>query len=95
MNVIVLGLGSIGLGNRNIRSFRSYVNFFLKSKKYKLYAVVDPNPKKLRLYNTNFKKKKCFKFKKFKRFKKRTSKKNRPCLLCITYKIFYSYLQTA
>ena len=47
MNVLVLGLGSIGLGNKNIKTFKSYANFFFKSKKYKLYAVVDPNPKKI------------------------------------------------
>ena len=75
MNVIVLGLGSIGLGNRNIRSFKSYVNFFLKSKKYKLYAVVDPNPKKLMLYNANFKKKNVLILKNLRDLKKEQSKK--------------------
>ena len=75
MNVLVLGLGSIGLGNKNIKTFKSYANFFFKSKKYKLYAVVDPNPKKLRLFNTNFKKKGVFSLKNLKDLKKEQAKK--------------------
>ena len=49
--------------------------FFFKSKKYKLYAVVDPNPKKLRLFNTNFKKKGVFSLKNLKDLKKEQAKK--------------------
>lgn len=75
MNVIVLGLGSIGLGNKNIKNFKSYVNFFFKSKKYNLYAVVDPSQKKLNLFKSKFKKKKIFTFKKLTDLKKEQAKK--------------------
>ena len=54
--VLILGLGRIGLGERNIKQFESHVNYFYKSKKYKVVGVVEKNKSKLNLLKKNFKK---------------------------------------
>ena len=58
MNVIVIGLGNIGLGSKNIKNFKSHANFFHKSKKFNLFAVIDRNSKKLNLFKSQFSTKK-------------------------------------
>lgn len=53
--VLILGLGRIGLGEKNIKSFNSHVNFFYKSKQYKIVGVIEKNRSKLKIFKKNFK----------------------------------------
>lgn len=59
--VLILGLGRIGLGEKNIKDFESHVNYFYKSKKYKIVGVVEKDNLKLSLFKKNFKKINLFK----------------------------------
>ena len=57
MNALIIGLGSIGLGSKNLKIFKSHTNFFYKSKKFNLLAVVDKDFKKIALFKKRFKRK--------------------------------------
>tara|TARA_Y100000590_G_scaffold433783_1_gene551258 strand:+ start:3721 stop:4626 length:906 start_codon:yes stop_codon:yes gene_type:complete len=88
MNVIVIGLGNIGLGSKNIKNFKSHANFFHKSKKFNLFAVIDRNSKKLNLFKSQFSTKKTIMLNNLNKLKIEKKKIDVVCISTPTEKIY-------